>query len=252
MSTETNNIPTGDPTGKQPVKGDYLSLFLNGYSTEEIKQKASELGADVVMPGMEQARAVYKNLSDDEFNSYYTQASASFDKYKRNEYNGNIAPAWKYAQPNPSIDKTGRKLISGGIDKGAIPNTGIMGHNMYGERTMTEEQIASARGKVYNDRTKSWEEFEPGILDNLSKVANKMSEVLPAPLALMIADREEMYMAYDEDNDPYWRKNTRENISDQEKVRSAFGDQAMTKSWIGGSLQRILVFTLFSERKLIT
>ena len=67
MSTTENP----NAKGKTPVvKGDYFQLFLKGFSTEEIKQKATELGADVIMPGRDAARAQLKDLSEADFNNY--------------------------------------------------------------------------------------------------------------------------------------------------------------------------------------
>jgi len=212
-----SNKPTNTKSGETPKTMDYLSLFINGLSTDEIKQGASERGASVVMPGAEQARSLYKGISDEDFNTVYKQASDSYGKYQQGEFNGRVAPLWKYAPSTPASERRGHVSLSGQGDFGKMPSTGIPGIDQNGNQYMTEEQIADSRGEVLNDKTGKWESYDPSFSASVSNLAKDYV----------------LYKDYDANGSPIWRKNDRSDVKDQEHIRSAFGAEPMTRSYMG-------------------
>ena len=156
----------------KPKTGNYLGLFLKGYSTEEILSYNKKNNASVYLPEYEDAKKMYPGIPEDQLKLAHDEATKSYAQYLQQEYNGNVAPAWKYA-PEPPVTKSNPQNLIGGTDKSSFHSeqakSAILGVDREGNRFATEEQVAAGRGQYYDDNTKKWEKYDDSFWPNLGR-----------------------------------------------------------------------------------
>jgi len=133
--------------GQDPTTLDYVSLYVHGLSTEQILKGLSERGLtsdNVVFNDYKTSFDKYVNqdklFTPEQFTTdFYNQAGHSYDLFKKEQFNNNIASPYEYSPSKPN-------KLSGKIDYSSLGRIIPPGFNEKGEMVATPEEVAIGRG----------------------------------------------------------------------------------------------------------
>jgi len=233
---ETSQEPQAKTT---PKKYDYFFPFAAGQSSEEIDKGTldgsvellSRTDADKKYRG---ENGPFKGMSDTEFNETYDKASQSYNEYKHGKFNGNVAEAWMYDKGSLSGNKD---LVDAPVMHG------LPGYDQSGQRTASDQEVATARGYIEGqDGTKKPYE-SPGFFKDLWYGAAGLTGVFHPSLAPILRgdDPDQVsIIKYDANGRPYWKQ----VASDSEEVvgaqlLSAYGPNSLKQNWVVSAIKTI-------------
>jgi len=241
---------------QEPTKNkvDFIPLFANGMTTNQILDYAKKNNAEIYLSDPETAKTQYKDaINPDQFDSFYSLAQEGYNNYRKGEWNGNVAESWMYRAPSVTLQRLGYGDAFIQPDKNMPVVEGRYGYDIEGNQVATPEEIADNLGYIINDKTGEKEPFSHGKVQSTLNIAKSVASIVE-DFALPGMVNENMgngkvvnglygdeipYLAYNEEGLPEWRKAKKSDIKDTMLIRSAIGPQPMQRSYVSALIKNI-------------